>query len=246
MELYTYKKMAANEQQHWWFKGRRSILKKVLSSIIQTKDVRILELGSGTGGNYPLLSEFGKVTGLEKESLAIELAQRYSSDAFKQASLPEDINALDEAYDVYVMLDVLEHIQKDLETLKNLRAKIQQGQLVITVPAYQFLWSAHDEIHHHQRRYNRKNLRKLLRQAGFEIQYLGYYNTILFPLALGKRLLSKLFRQKQSEDDKLPPRWLNGLFCKLFSFERHLIPRFQLPFGLSLMAIVRISDDTND
>jgi len=109
--------------------------------------------------------------------------------------------------------------------------------MVITVPAYPWLWSAHDELNHHKRRYTRSQLLSLLKSAGLQIHTFTFFNSFLFPLAAGIRLAQKILHLSESQDLKMPPPWLNRLLTEIFAAEAYLIPRFSLPFGLSLLAV---------
>ncbi len=109
--------------------------------------------------------------------------------------------------------------------------------MLLTVPAFPFLWSRHDELHHHKRRYTRQHLLDVLTDSGFEIEFATYFNTLLFPLALMDRMVKKL----TANDDvmALPPDWLNTLLRKIFSLETAMVGKVYMPFGLSLIAVAR-------
>jgi hypothetical protein len=139
------------------------------------------------------------------------------------------------------MLDVLEHIKQDAESLKTVnRLLAPDGHVLITVPAFKFLWGPHDEAHHHQRRYQAESLRALLQDAGFSIVKLSYYNTWLFPPAALVRLIRKLVPGGAvGLELTLPPPWINRLLTMLFASERHLLTRARFPFGVSLLAVAK-------
>jgi len=136
-------------------------------------------------------------------------------------------------------LDVIEHIDNDLIALRELkRVTKPDGLILITVPAYQFLWSAHDLAHHHKRRYSSKILKNKLKEAGFEILKLSYFNTILSPIIISLRLIKKLIHSKKPDIGTVNPL-LNYLLKLLFYIEAPIIKYFNLPFGISLVAVAR-------
>ena len=101
------------------------------------------------------------------------------------------------------------------------------------------MWSAHDLAHHHKLRYSKKGLRKDAEAAGLRVRQIGFFNSLLFPLAATVRLIGKALGKKDG-DDKLPPRALNALFRGIFGLERHLVGRIPLPAGVSLFALLSI------
>ena len=111
--------------------------------------------------------------------------------------------------------------------------------MVVTVPAFPFLWSRHDETHHHFRRYTRQSLQDAFSDAGFEIEHLTYYNTFLFPLVAGLRLVRRLLNLPESADDRMPSPAVNKVLKSVFAAERKLVSRISLPFGVSLLAVAR-------
>ena len=139
------------------------------------------------------------------------------------------------------MLDVLEHIDDDVGSLRTLSERLRgEGSILVTVPALPWLWSDHDEIHHHKRRYTKAGLRKVLHDAGFETVSVGYFNTLLFPLAIVQRLASRHFGRGNASD-RMPNPFVNNLLEKVFAFESGLVGKMVLPIGLSLYAVARRS-----
>jgi SAM-dependent methyltransferase len=154
------------------------------------------------------------------------------------APLPQLTGVEDGAYDLVALLDVLEHVEEDHEALLSIARKLKPGgKILITVPAHPWMWSAHDEVNHHKRRYTRKGLRKVLLGAGLEIELLSWFNSLLFPLAAAARLVGRVTGNKDS-DDKMPPKALNSLFETVFGWERYALGRMPLSPGVSLVAIV--------
>jgi SAM-dependent methyltransferase len=242
MEDKAYKTMAENERKHWWFCGRRIILASVLKKIIKDRVQRALDIGSGTGGTTCDLLKFSKeVYGLEPSIEAIAYTQaNYPELNIIQGFFPEKIPA--GQFDLITILDVLEHIKDDrsaIEALSNLLSP--SGVAVITVPAFPFLWSSHDEHLHHFRRYTISKLKKLIiENKSLSIQYINYYNSILFFIIVLVRLFHKVSGiKREGDDEKIPGKMLNCVLKKIFSFERLWLPNRSLPFGVSIICVIK-------
>jgi SAM-dependent methyltransferase len=142
-------------------------------------------------------------------------------------------------YDLIALLDVLEHVPDDLASLRAIHMRLRPGgALLLTVPANPWMWSAHDAAHHHFRRYTRKQLEELFLRSGLEVQLLSYFNTLLFPLVAAARIVGKITR-RESADDKLPSAPVNAVLNSVFGLEAALLGRLPMPFGVSLVAVVR-------
>jgi hypothetical protein len=138
------------------------------------------------------------------------------------------------------MLDVLEHVERDAETLVAIGKLLKPGgTVVLTVPAYQWMFGPHDEFLHHKRRYASSGLRKLVVSAGLTVRRLTYFNTVLFPIAAIVRLKSRLMPAQVRQNETTPPKVLNWILQSVFSSERHFISRMNFPFGLSLLCTVQ-------
>lgn len=237
MEEEIYRKTAAYEESHWWFKGRRCILEKVLNDLSLPSKAQILEMGCGTGGNLSLLSQYGEVFGVELDDFARNYVLKRHIAPVLPGSLPHDIPYQDNFFDLIVLLDVLEHVEEDGLSLVEIYKKQKPGgYLLITVPAFPALWSAHDESHHHKRRYTLKTLRPIVREAGYNIIFHSYINTILFPIIAGLRIIK---RSHGGDDLFMPPNILNNLLYRIFEIECHLLKLVSLPFGSSLLVLAR-------
>ena len=243
MDKDFYLQYASMEDEHWWFVGRRQIIDSFIRQLHLPKNAEILEAGCGTGGNLVMLSAHGRVDAMEIDEIACALANQRQVTQVKNGSLPENI-PFEGKYDLIVILDVLEHLDNDLAALKALYAKLKPGAwLLITVPAYQFLWSQHDEINHHKRRYFLKNLQQVVRKANYELHYKSYFNTLLFPPIAALRLMSKLLlsnrRYQDRGDLKMPSQFINRFLTLLFASEGYLLRCTRLSFGVSILLIAR-------
>ena len=226
---------------HWWWVSRRKIIRRVLSRYFSAddKERRILEVGSGSGSNFELLREFGLVSGIEMSCYAANVAKsRFPEIDVKNISIP---GRLDQTFEMIAMFDVLEHIEDDIGALEWVAEHLEDfGHLILTVPAFSFLWSEHDEVSHHKRRYSKSNLMSILGQR-FDIEYCSYFNTHLFPAVAAVRVGRRLRGKKGSEEDVTMGAngIINTVLTGIFSSETLWIPRLQLPFGVSLIVAAR-------
>ncbi|WP_367394910.1 class I SAM-dependent methyltransferase [Cupriavidus sp. Agwp_2] len=240
----AYLEMADMEASHWWFRGRRDILSTILAGMALPRDAAILEIGSGTGGNLAMLAQFGNVSAVEMDGTALRLARIKTQGAFdiRSGKCPDDMPFPDHSFDLVCLLDCLEHIVDDAGSLACAGRLLKPGGAVlVTVPAYQWLWSRHDVFLHHQRRYSRQSLQSLVARCGLRLDRISYFNTLLSPLAIGARVSDRLRGSDEATGAGLPSQPVNRTLHALFSTERHWLARGTLPFGISLMAIVRAS-----
>jgi SAM-dependent methyltransferase len=244
MEPQLLREQASLEKMHWWFVARRKILDRVVAGLGLPAGSRILEAGCGTGGNLHMLARHGEVFAFDVSETARRLAAEWGTAQIAEGFLPDGIPFDGEAFELVVLLDVLEHIEDDGAALRALRTRLKPGgRLLITVPALPSLWSCHDERHQHYRRYRKAELAAKLRGAGYELTRITYFNTLLFPLVGATRLARRLIGGESQDDLVLPSPWLNGLLKGVFGAERNLVGRFPLPIGVSLLAIARLSQD---
>lgn len=243
MDAQLYQEFGQNEDTHWWFTARRAIVKRFLqANLPSSHGLKVIDVGCGTGGMLPLLAEFGHdVTGLDTSDDALKFAQtRAPSARLLKGQLPDGLPA-GEQFDLITAFDVIEHIPDAVSALKVLRGALTpNGRLVVTVPAFQFLWSDHDVLNHHQRRYNDALLREHLSGAGFTPEHSSYFNTWLFPGIAAVRLIQKLSPKTGGASDfSIPSPLMNKALELLFGSERFLVARNRLPVGVSLIGIAR-------
>ena len=238
MERAVYQQMAELDDRHWWYRARRRIIADLIRrEVSPPSNAKILEIGCGTGHNLAMLGGFGHVDGLELDDEARELSEKRLGRRVMRSPLPELGEVPDHHYDLIGAFDVIEHIEDDRAALKSIAAKLKPGgKLVMTVPAHQWMWSAHDVVNHHKRRYSRRLLKELIGASPLKLDRIGYFNSLLFPLAVVERAVSRL-RGKDTADVKLPSAALNAALEKVFVSERYLVGRLPLPPGLSLFAV---------
>lgn len=240
MQSDAYDEMIALQGTHWWFVARRRIIRMVAAKYLPVGTGKVLEVGCGVGGNVVVLSKFGKYVGLDIHAPAIEYCiKSHPGKMFINSSI-EDIQKVKEIekYNSIFILDVLEHLDRDVESLRRLGKLLDDGgKFLITVPAFQFLWSTHDEFVHHKRRYTKKNLINTLHSAGLEIERISYFNTFLFPLAFIQRTMLKLLNRTSKTHLNQPPKFANAILQFIFSLEVPVLRKLSLPVGLSLFAV---------
>jgi trans-aconitate methyltransferase len=243
MDAALYEAHERLEDTHWWFEGRRRVIHQVLKGQLAPRgDRRVLDVGCGTGGMFRLLKDFGSVEGVESSPDARARAQRrFPSERVSNGALPGDLP--EGQWELITLFDVLEHVDEASASLEALRARLTPGgQLVVTVPAFQFLWSRHDEVNHHQRRYTEGQLVADLEAAGLRVTYSSYYNTFLFPAVLAARAAQRLvpaLARNESADLEPTREPLNRALGLLFGAEALLLRRVRLPVGVSLIAVAQ-------
>ena len=215
----------------WWGKARREIVQQCMKEVI-THDMNILEIGAGYGSMTGMLSHFGTVNAIEPYPDAVSYLQSKLKIKTYQGTF-ESFSGT-ERYDLITCFDVLEHIEDDRKALLKMAALVNdKGFLVLTVPAYKFLWNRHDEINHHYRRYSKKELIKKI-PRDLLIKKVSYFNTLLFPMAiLDKLVLSKNKRSSSFDPNKV----VNRILYRIFSAEKTLLRFLNLPFGVSILLI---------
>lgn len=240
MEADTYQLMRKIEDQHWWFVARRQIIKWQLETLKIPDNAQILEVGCGTGGNIALLNHFGDVTCVELDEMAAEMARARKLAPVLVGKLPDDIPGFSQQFDIVTLFDVIEHIEEDEASLKKCIALLKPGgRLVLTVPAFNFLWSQHDDENHHCRRYRRRDIVGLSQTCDLSLSFVSYFNFWLFPVVAAVKLIRKFFPYKDSwQDMRQPNKVGNKILQAIFGSERYLLSWTALPYGVSLMAVM--------
>ncbi len=240
MDRAVFDRMDAQEEVHWWFRARRTIIRTVIERLVDLPDnPRLLEAGCGTGGNLEMLASFGTLRAFELDAAARDAATTKSGIAVAPGALPGPLPFETERFDLIGLFDVLEHVEDDEAALAALAGRLApDGRIVMTVPAFPWLWSPHDERHHHFRRYTRAYLAGVAAQAGLKIEHGFFFNTALFPVTVAMRALKRL-TGSTAADDALPGPAINAAQHGIFAAERHRGGRLPMPVGLSLCAVLK-------
>lgn len=235
MKEEEYEKMFLLEDFYWWFKGRRKI---VLSVLRDLQPGMVLDVGCGTGGNLLLFD--GQVVGLDISLRALSFAKRRGSNAWLCQGKAEALPFKNDTFDLVLALDLLEHLPDDVQGLREMYRVLKKGgTLLVTVPAYKFLWSEHDEALGHFRRYSKGEIMGKMGGVGFSLKFVSYAIVLpFFPIALFRslqRVLRKVNKQPKSSLIILPP-FLNDFLYFLLLQEAKLIAKgFSFPFGVSII-----------
>jgi len=228
------------DRLHWYFRGRLAVIRGALRRVLPRGSLRLVEIGCGTGNMLGPLGEFGEAVGIETNDALLAVARAAGLDVRKGA-LPDDLPVTPGWADVVLLLDVLEHLDDDVAGLRAAHRVLREGGLlVLTVPAYSWLWTGHDVALGHRRRYVAAELRRLVERAGYRVERVSYFNTVLFPAIASIRLYKRL-RRDDRHDLRHPGPRLNAVLEWLFAVERHVVPRPGLPFGISLFVLARRS-----
>jgi SAM-dependent methyltransferase len=235
MEEHLYHQFYEIENDHWWFAARRKILIAYLQQRIETsRRPKLLDVGCGTGAILAEASRYFDAYGLDASAQAVEFCRRRGLSKLFVGNLDEYPDT--ERFDVITLLDVIEHIVDDLGVLKQAFTRLNDnGHVLVTVPAYQWLWSSHDVVNHHKRRYTRQGLRAVVTNAGFHIDHITYFNTLLFPVALLRRVFDRATNQQQADDFLIPSGPVNAALYRIFRLEQSVVPYTTIPFGLSVL-----------
>jgi SAM-dependent methyltransferase len=238
MDRAVYDRMAEIDRDHWWFVGRRKIIRALIDRFRpKAGPLAILEVGAGTGSNIAMLQDYGSVDAIEPDDHARAFAEKRTGLRLKGGYLP-DVPLDDGRYDLIVLLDVLEHIPDDKGALDALRPKIAPGgRLLLTVPGIPGLWSPHDVAHHHHRRYTAKSLEAVVTAAGYRVIHRGAFNSLLLPVIVAVRALNKLRGKHGGDEDALPSKPVNAVLSRLFGAERHAAVRGLFPLGVSIALV---------
>lgn len=241
MNIEMYRIFFKIQKKHWWFVTKKEIVLDTISRFTTTRDdTQILDIGCGSGLMLNALEQLGQTHGMDMSDDAIGFSKEIFSGEVKKGSLPNQVPFQENFFDLITALDVVEHVDQDVEALAALHSHLAPGgKAVITVPAYMFLWSAFDDINEHKRRYTLGELKEKLLRAGFTIEKISYYNTLLFPVVYVVRMLNNLLRRDGSSDVDMPSPPVNLVLKMIFGIEKYLLRFVDLPFGVSVLAVVK-------
>ena len=240
MEVAEYEKMYKFEEGYWWWIGKREIVKGIINRL--NSDFRtVLDVGCGTGLNLIYLKHYGTVIGLDLSKEALNFCKLRAAENLIQADA-EKVPFKDDTFDLIIALDLLEHLD-DRDVLKEFyRVLNPNAYLIATVPAFNFMWSKHDEALHHKRRYNKAQLKDALKSNGFIIEKISYWNFFLFLPIVAMRLIKRSVKSEEIETDaKRLPNIVNAFLTSLLKIEEYLILRVNLPVGISLVCVGKVN-----
>jgi SAM-dependent methyltransferase len=244
MDERLMQEMLAVDEHHWWYRGRRRIIRAELERLPLPAGARVLDAGCGSGRTLADLVAYGTVSGIELNEDAAEIARARGHGEVRVGRL-EALPWADASFDLITCLDVIEHTPDDKTALGELRRVCRPGGwLLVTVPAYPALWSLHDEANHHYRRYSRAALRSAAGGAGWTVTRVSSFNSVLLAPAAAVRLVQRRFgaHNGYSNDLAIGPTWLNDALETPLAVEAKWLARGRtLPFGLSLVAVLRRS-----
>jgi SAM-dependent methyltransferase len=242
MDATLMKATLAVDEHHWWYRGRRRIIRAELDRLPLPPGAHVLDAGCGSGRTLQELVDYGRVSGIELNEEAAELARGRGHGEVRVGRL-EELPWDDGTFDLVTCLDVVEHVPDDRIALAELRRVCRPGGwLLVTVPAYQALWSLHDEANHHYRRYSRASLRAAATGAGWTVTRLTSFNSLLLAPAAAVRLTQRRLgvHNGYTNDLALGPTWLNHVLEAPLALEASWLAGGRtLPLGLSLLAVLQ-------
>jgi SAM-dependent methyltransferase len=231
--------MLAAADLHWWYRGRRRIVRDELAALELAPGAALLDVGCAGGQTLELLGAYGHAVGVDPDAASVAAARARGHECFV-AGLPE-LPFDDESFAAGTCLDVLEHLPDDQCALLELaRVTARDGALLVTVPAYEALWSEHDRANEHFRRYRAGTLRPLAQRCGWTVERMTYFNTLLLPAAAAVRVTERFRRSPGASDLALTPSSLNAALELPLRMEAAVLRHGgHLPAGLSLLAVLR-------
>ena len=242
MKEHTYPIMFRIEQSHWWYTGRRKILMSFVEDIcrrVTDRRPRILDVGCGTGANLLMLSQYGDAEGVDISQDALAFCRERGLANVKLGA-GEKLPYEDATFDLVTALDVVEHMDDDLAGLREMRRVLRPGgRVLLFVPTFMFLWGVQDDVSNHRRRYRLAELRRVLEQAGFEIERTTYANITFFLPILLVRKLMRLTGIKAESENNINVSAFNGVLGKLLGAESWILKRMNIPFGVSGLCVAR-------
>src|SRR3569832_1372783 len=243
MQSHHYPILYQVEDTHWWYVGRRRIIRSLVERICaRLKNPRILDVGCGTGANLKMLADYGAAEGGDISPQAVEFCRERGLDSIKLGAA-EQLPYENDAFELVTALDVIEHLDDDIAGLREMRRVLRRdGRVLLFVPAFMFLWGVQDEVRNHRRRYTLPSLVKAVEEAGFAVEWSCYANISFFLPVLLVRSVMRWQGMKTSTEYGIIISQMNGPFSQLFAAERFIVGGRRLPFGVSAVCIARRLD----
>jgi SAM-dependent methyltransferase len=243
MMEHTYPILYEVEQSHWWHVGRRRIIAGLVEEIckgVKDRRPRILDVGCGTGANLLMLSKYGDAEGVDISEDALAFCRERGLEKVKHGAA-EELPYDGGTFDLVTALDVVEHIDDDVASLREMRRVLRPGgRVLLFVPTFMFLWGLQDDVSNHRRRYRLPELHRVLEQAGFEVERSTYANITFFAPILLIRQLMRLTGVKAETENNINVPALNGVFGWLLGTESTILRYVNLPFGVSGLCVARV------
>jgi SAM-dependent methyltransferase len=239
VQTEEYARLYEHEDRYWWFVGRRRLALRLLGRFSQVETPKILDVGCGTGAVLDQLRTLGIAVGLDRFQLALDFCAKRGIEDLALGD-GEALPFQTDVFDAAIALDIFEHVEGDFaavsETFRSLKPG---GLLVLSVPAYRWLWGPHDIALMHKRRYTLRQMKSMLERAGFDVEKCSYSVFFLFPLVVLVRLLDKLRRRPAQVSLPNVPNWLNSFLLWVQDLEASIILHLSLPWGSSVVAVAR-------
>jgi len=248
MDISLYKDFYNLAMKHWWFVARRKIIFSMIDKYLPDREqLEMLDAGCGTGSNLKELEKYGRAIGIDISEEAVKFCKLRGCKNVHKVNQEGSLFFEDNAFDLITSLDTIEHIDDDCAALAEYYRIIKKGGiLLVTVPAYDFLWGPHDEVNEHKRRYIAKELRNKVKKAGFTVKKMTYFDTFLFPFFVLVRMghrVSKMIHgnYKIHSDLKMSSTVINYLLKIIFSLEDPLLKKLNFLYGASLLCVAEKS-----
>jgi len=245
MEKDEYLRMYDLETRYWWFLGKQHLVKNQMRklSLKALHPIRLLDIGSGTGIIMKALENFGKVYGMELSMEAIRFLKRRDLDLIVRSDANDTLPFKDEAFTVITCLDVMEHLDKDVDLVQEMfRICRPGGYVILTVPAFQAFFSVHDKALHHRRRYTKIRLVAIIKKTDFRVVKISYYNMMMsLPIMVIRKIKASWLPQGDWHSDLSIelPLLVNKALTYFYRAEIALLGFLSYPFGVSLVAVLQ-------
>lgn len=242
METYLFEDLYALEASHWWHIAKRELVMSFFKRFVKKVRPVILDCGCGAGKNMEAFGSIGEVWGVDVSKTAIAFCRKRGLKRVVRGDIAET-KFRKGFFDAVTLLDVLEHTDES-KTLQEIKRILKpRGCLIITVPAYPWLWSKWDEVLHHRRRYTKRTLKLALHKSGFSILTLSYaYSFLVVPVFFIRWVKSQFPRQNYGSDFRIGSPILNHILLTLARFEQQLVRRGRIPFGTSIVCVAQRED----
>jgi SAM-dependent methyltransferase len=240
MEPLMYDEFCKREKNDWWFVGRRKIILIFLKKHLKKRnDLKIVDIGCGAGGIVDLLGQYGNVTGVDKDKRIVNYNKKQGRNVY--CGSLDKLKFPKESFDLITLLEVLEHVDDDINGLKEINRILKpKGLFYLSVPVFPFLWSSHDYASHHKRRYTKKELLDKLSKSGFKVMNTTYFDSFLFPIIVAYRFWTNIFGKEKYKSNFINyPPIINAFLKIVFGSESFFLKHFNFPIGVSLLVVAR-------